>query len=166
MFEATTMSLVEKAAQKYQPPKRNLIADHYVVEAENDVALDPWGKLIPLPDDIDLKPEEFPHSALGSILGAASKAIAQDVQAPSSLAAGSVLAAASLASSPIANVVLPHGQRSPLSLFVITGAGSGDRKSAIDAVACHEIEEVRKQQTREYSKAMHNFDKEMAARKK
>lgn len=166
MFEATTMSLVEKAAQKYQPPKRNLIADNYDLEPENDAANDPWGELRPLPEEIDLKPEEFPHFALGEILGEASRAIAQDVQAPSSLAAGSVLAAASLASSPLANVVLPHGQRSPLSLFVITGAGSGDRKSAVDAVACHEIEEIRKQQARDYLRAMQNFDQEMATRRK
>ena len=165
MFEATTMSLVEKAAQKYQPPKRNLIADNYDLEPEN-AACEPWGKLHPLPEEIDLNPEEFPHSALGEILGEASRAIAHDVQAPDSLAAGSVLAAASLASSPLANVVLPHGQRSPLSLFVITGAGSGDRKSAVDAVACHEIEEVRKQQVRDYSKAIQHFEAEMASLKK
>jgi hypothetical protein len=166
MLDATTMALVEESAHKYQPPIRNLTADDYVGEEAIDAENNLWGKLIPLPEVIGSEPDEFPHSALGKILGDASRAIAHDVQAPDSLAAGSVLAAASLASSPLANVVLPHGQRSPLSLFVITGAGSGDRKSAVDAVACHEIEEVRKQQAREYSKAMQNFDKELALKRK
>lgn len=166
MLDATTISLVEELAHKYQPPIRNLTADDYVSEEAIDCKNNLWGKLIPLPEVIGSEPDEFPHSALGKILGDASRAIAHDVQAPDSLAAGSVLAAASLASSPLANVVLPHGQRSPLSLFVITGAGSGDRKSAVDAVACHEIEEVRKQQARDYSKAMQNFDKELALKRK
>jgi putative DNA primase/helicase len=107
----------------------------------------------------------FPFDALGPILGSAAQAIAQDVQAPDSLAGGSVLAAAALAAQPLANVVLPHGQRSPLSLFVVTGAGSGDRKSAVDAVACHEIEETRKQQARAFANELAQHDADVAARK-
>ena len=124
-----------------------------------------WPLLDPLPEEEPTSADTFPFRALGPILGAAALAIAQDVQAPDSLAAGSVLAAAGLASSPLASVVLPHGQRSPLSVYVVTGAGSGDRKSAVDAVACHEIEETRKQQARDYSKEMENYDADMAARK-
>ena len=57
--------------------------------------------------------------------------------------------------------LLPHGQRSPLSVFVITGAGSGDRKSAVDAVACKEVEEVRKDQARAHAKEMQKYEAEM-----
>ncbi|MEJ8846379.1 YfjI family protein [Variovorax rhizosphaerae] len=124
-----------------------------------------WPLLNPMPDDEPITPDAFPFHALGPILGAAARAIAHDVQAPDSLAGGSVLAAAGLASSPLANVYLPHGQRAPLSLFVVTGAGSGDRKSAVDAVACHEIEETRKQQARDYSKQLQDYEQDMAARK-
>lgn len=126
---------------------------------------DGWLVLNPLPEDEPTNPNPFPFDALGPILGAAARAIADDVQAPDSLAAGSVLAAAGLASSPLASVVLPHGQRSPLSVFVVTGAGSGDRKSAVDAVACFEIEETRKQQARDFSKEMENYEADMAVRK-
>lgn len=121
----------------------------------------------------DLKPLEavfsgakpFPFEAMGAILGGAAQSIAADVQAPDALAGGSVLAAASLASSPLANVYLPHGQRSPLSLYVITGAASGDRKSATDAVACYAIDEHRKQQARQHAEAMKKWESENDGRK-
>lgn len=124
-----------------------------------------WPELVPL-DDKPTLAEAFPFAALGPILGNAAKAISQDVQAPDALAGGSVLAAASLAASPLANVYMPHGQRAPLSLFVITGAASGDRKSATDAVACYAIDELRRQQAREHIKAVQRWETENAERPK
>ncbi|MBK8863463.1 MAG: DUF3987 domain-containing protein [Betaproteobacteria bacterium] len=103
-----------------------------------------WPKLDPLPEVSTPKPKKFPLKALGPLAGLAALATARDVQAPDSLAAGSVLAAAALAAQPHADVLLPHGQRAPLSLNIITGAGSGDRKSATDQVACWPVEEYRK----------------------
>jgi putative DNA primase/helicase len=124
-----------------------------------------WPALDALKEATTPAPEPFPFEALGPILGSAARAIAEDVQAPDSLAGGSVLAAASLAVQPLANAMLPHGQRSPLSVFVITGAGSGDRKSAVDAVACKEVEEVRKDQARAHAKEMQKYEAEMGERK-
>lgn len=115
----------------------------------NDLA---WPKLDQIPEPTDAGPTAFPFTALGPILGNAAKAISRDVQAPDSLAGGSVLAAASLAVQALANVVMPHGARSPLSVYVITGAGSGDRKTGVDAVACKEIEAVRQKQARQLAK--------------
>ena len=125
-----------------------------------------WPKLSPIPEALDEGPGEYPFDALGPILGDAARAIAQDVQAPDSLAGGSVLAAASLAVQGLANVILPHGQRSPLSVYVITGAGSGDRKTGVDAVACKEIEEVRQQQARKYAKDMEQYAADKQGREK
>ena len=125
-----------------------------------------WPKLDPIPDALDEGPDKYPFDALGSLLGNAARAIAQDVQAPDSLAGGSVLAAASLAVQALANVILPHGQRSPLSLYVITGAGSGDRKTAVDGVACKEIEEVRQQQVRKHQKDLERFAADSVGREK
>jgi putative DNA primase/helicase len=125
-----------------------------------------WPVLNPIPDSLDGKPDAFPFMALGPILGCAAQAIAEDIQAPDSIAGGSVLAAASLAVQSLANVMLPHGQRSPLSAFVLTGATSGDRKSAVDAVACNQIEKVRKEQARSYAKQVDSYESEMASRKK
>lgn len=124
-----------------------------------------WPALQPL-ESTSAAAETFPFHALGEVIGSAARAIADDVQAPGALAGGSVLAAASLASSPLANVQMPHGQRAPLSLYVITGAASGDRKSATDAVACHAIEEQRKSQARQHAQAVQKWESENAEKKK
>lgn len=125
-----------------------------------------WPVLKAIPDELTTAPDAFPFHALGPIMGDAARAIAHDVQAPDSLAGGSVLAAASLAVQSLANVMLPHGQRSPLSVFVITSAGSGDRKSAVDAVACKQVEELRKRQAREFTSLMKRYEVDMGAKSK
>lgn len=135
-------------------------------EANDSDHADLWPELDAIPDETTTAPDAFPFHALGPLMGNAARSIAQDVQAPDSLAGGSVLAAASLAVQSLANVMLPHGQRSPLSVFVITGAGSGDRKSAVDAVACNEVEAVRKQQAREFSRLMEQYEVDMGTRNK
>ena len=94
-----------------------------------------WPALDPLPEPTVDATAMFPAAALGPVLGSAVEAIADAVQVPLALAAGSVLSAAALAAQPHADVILPYGQRVPTSLFVVTVAGSGDRKSAADAVA-------------------------------
>jgi putative DNA primase/helicase len=132
-------------------------------DAEDSAA--PWPPLRPI-EDSHTPAEPFPHDALGKVLGPASRAIAEDVQAPDSLAGGSVLAAAALAVSQLADIAMPHGLRAPLSLFVLTGAASGDRKSATDSVACFEIEEFRKNQARSHAEAMQRWEAENAELKR
>lgn len=78
----------------------------------------------------------YPSDALGELLGGAVVAIATAVQVPVALAAQSILTAAAMASQPHANV-LRSGQRIPLSLFGLTVAESGDRKSSADRLALH-----------------------------
>ncbi len=109
-----------------------------------------WPKLDPLPDPSEAAPEPFPLDGLGACLGPAARAVAVGVQCADALAAGSVLAAASLAVHQHADVEMPHGQRAPLALFVVTGAGSGDRKSAADQIVLREVDAFRKEQAREY----------------
>ena len=103
-----------------------------------------WPKLDPLPEVAQSKPAPFPFGSLGPILGPAAKAIHRDVQVPDAVAA------ASLAAQPHADIVLPHGQRAPLSLFIATGAYSGERKSAADQIVQCEVEEIRREQARKY----------------
>ena len=62
-------------------------------------------------------------------------AIAAKVQCASAIAAQSVLAVASLAAQGLADVRLPFGQTRPLSLFCLTIAASGDRKTSADLEA-------------------------------
>lgn len=123
-----------------------------------------WPKLDPLPEAAETTPDAYPMHALGKVLGEAARAIADDVQAPDALVAGSVLAAASLAAQPLANVVLPHGQRCPLSLFIVSSGQSGDRKSAADAVAGSEIEEARRRDAREYAKELQRYEDAKASK--
>lgn len=123
----------------------------------------PWPALTPLPELADNQPPAFPFAALGAILGAAAHAIAQEAQAPDSLSGGAVLAAASLAVQPLANVVMPHGQRSPTSLYIVTAASSGDRKSRVDELACFEIEELRKRQARDYTRQLKHYEQDKAS---
>ncbi len=80
-------------------------------------------------------PERYPVDDLGDILGTAARAIHDTVQAPLAMCAQSVLAAAALAAQGQRNIKLPHGQVSPLSLFCLTIAESGERKSQCDRLA-------------------------------
>src|SRR5271170_8319176 len=77
----------------------------------------------------------YPTDALGDVLGPAARAIAAKIQCPEAMAAQSVLSVASLACQALADVRLPYGQTRPLSLFALTIAASGDRKSSADREA-------------------------------
>jgi hypothetical protein len=68
-------------------------------------------------------------------IAAPARAIAENVQVPLAMAANSVLATASLAAQAHADVFMPRVGPRPLSLFVLTVAGSGDRKTSADSVA-------------------------------
>ncbi len=74
----------------------------------------------------------YPTQALAGALAKAAFAIARKVQVPEAIAAQSVLAAAALAAQAVADVWLPYGQSRPLSLFFVTVAISGDRKTTAD----------------------------------
>jgi hypothetical protein len=124
----------------------------------------PWPTLDLLPEATTPAPEPYPFDGLGQVLGDASAAIARDVQAPDALAGGSVLAAAALAAQAHADVEMPHGDVVPLSVFVISAALSGDRKTGTDKVACRPIEDARKAQARDHAQAMQVHAADKAAR--
>ncbi len=85
-------------------------------------------------------PQRFPVDALGKVLGDAARAIVDKVACPDAIAAQSVLAAASLAAQAHADVVHPAtGDKRPLSLFMMTIAASGERKSAADRFALEPV---------------------------
>lgn len=86
-----------------------------------------------LPDQGEQGP--YPTDALGRYASGATRAIANLAFTPESLAAQSVLAACSLAVQAYYNVRLPTGQVRPASLFLVSVAESGDRKSTADDMA-------------------------------
>jgi hypothetical protein len=92
-------------------------------------------------------PGDFPVSALGP-LQAAVEAAAGETQCPVPIAAGSALAVASLATQGHADVLTLGGIR-PLSLYVLTVAASGERKSSVDRrlmAGLREVEEIEAEQ--------------------
>lgn len=89
----------------------------------------------PIPLRADLAPAKaYPVDTLGEILGDAVNALHEVVKAPLALCAQSVLAAASFAAQGHFDVMLPWRERKPLSLFLLTGGVSGERKSTLDNV--------------------------------
>jgi hypothetical protein len=75
---------------------------------------------------------------LCDVLKNAALSLQRVIRAPDSISAQSVLGAASLACQPYANVSI-DGREFPLSLFMITVAESGDRKSGTDKIALKPI---------------------------
>lgn len=102
----------------------------------------------PLPDVAARPP--YPLHALGELLGGAAAVIAAAVQAPPELAAQSVLAVAGFAAQDKANITM-DGRTYPLSLFLITVAESGDRKTACDRVASKPLDEWQRSKVAEYA---------------
>ncbi len=81
-----------------------------------------------------LKAAPYPVEALGEVLGSAATALHQTIKAPVTLCCQSVLASASLAAQAHFDILLPWGEKKPLSLFLLTVAESGERKSGVDDV--------------------------------
>jgi Protein of unknown function (DUF3987) len=78
--------------------------------------------------------EPYPIDALGPIIAPAARAIMEHVQVPDALAAHAVLGFAALAAQAHANVQTLGGLR-PISLYMLTVAESGERKTAADMLA-------------------------------
>jgi putative DNA primase/helicase len=70
--------------------------------------------------------------SLPDVIRLAVRDVEAATQAPVALIANSALAALSLAGQHVADVERDVGLRGPVSLFVVTIAGSGERKSAVD----------------------------------
>lgn len=95
-------------------------------------------------------PEPFPVAALGPLQEAA-EAVAGETQAPVAIAAASALAVASLATQAHANVVTLGGIK-PLSLYLLTIAKSGERKSSVDRLLMRALREVEETEAAQFAK--------------
>lgn len=78
------------------------------------------------------KPQPYPVDALGPVLAPVARAIEDGTQAPPAICAQAALGVAALAVQPFADVLLPTKQARPLSLYLMTIAASGERKSSAD----------------------------------
>lgn len=97
-------------------------------------------------------PEPYPVGDLGPILSAACASLQRVIQAPDAICGASLLAAASLATQGLADVE-NGGRVHPLSLWFLSVAESGERKSAIDHEALSPAREVERELARAYDQA-------------
>ncbi|WP_223590007.1 YfjI family protein [Pseudomonas sp. A-R-19] len=98
-------------------------------------------------------PLPYPVEALGELLGPAVERLAEVIGVPCAMAAQSVLATAALVSQGHANVQL-DGRTYPLSLYLLTVASSGDRKSAVDHLALKAARDWERQQWTLYAEKL------------
>ena len=109
----------------------------------------------PRPLQRPLEPADpFPVEALGTILGDAALAIVDKVQCPEAIAGQSILAAATLAIQGHADIELPQGSIAPLSIFFLTVAWSGERKSTAVRSALRPVHQREKTLRAQYEHAM------------
>lgn len=74
----------------------------------------------------------YPLDKLGGVLRPAAESLRRVIQAPDAIIGGALLAASSLATQALADVHV-DGRRTPLSLWLLNVAESGERKSAVDS---------------------------------
>ena len=98
----------------------------------------------------------YPIDALGSLLGGAAQRLHEIIKAPDAICGNSILAVAALTAQAYADVEI-DGRRIPLSLFLLTAAESGDRKSAVDNVALRPVQEYQKMLLNAYSEDLHKY---------
>jgi hypothetical protein len=99
-------------------------------------------------------PEPYPVEELGPILAPACESLRRVIQAPDAVCGASLLAAASLAVQGLADVH-NDGRIHPLSLWLLTVAESGERKSAVDAEAMRAAREYEREISTAYAEAHH-----------
>lgn len=112
--------------------------------------------LLPAPIPLSRRESEdlpFPLNALGVCLGTAAEAIATSSQCDPAIAGNAVLAAAALVAQGIAHVHV-DGRSVPLSLYLLTLAGSGERKSAVNSAALNPIRQLEKERLIAYKASM------------
>jgi len=103
------------------------------------VDADGWGEPVPL--TVSIASEPYPLDALPDAIRAAVSEVQGFTQAPVSLVASSALAGLSLAAQAHANVSRAETLSGPVSLFLLTIADSGERKTTCDSYFTKAIRE-------------------------
>lgn len=100
--------------------------------------------------------QPYPVQSLGGVLGPAVERMAEVIGVPQALAAQSVLAASALATQGHAGLQL-DGRNYPLSLYLITVAASGDRKTAADRSALLPARQWEREQWQRYREQLARY---------
>lgn len=96
------------------------------------------------------------------LIAAAVDEVESNIKAPRPMVMMGALAAASLACQGLIDVVKPNGQKSPVSLMLLTVSDSGDRKSTSEAVFMKAIREYERQKYDEYREAVNIWNLKVA----
>lgn len=103
------------------------------------------------------KPLAYPVDALGPVLGPAARRIAYHVQAPLGMACQSVLGAASLVVQGHVDVARGNIGAGPVSVYLMTEAGSGERKSSVDKIALGAVRAIEAEQREQFEGMMTQY---------
>lgn len=122
------------ATMQRHVPNRNVAESQGSQESQTQCAPEPLRRLPP-------PPEPYPAAQLGPILGPACKCLLRVVQAPAAICGAALLAASSLSTQALADVHI-DGRVIPLSLWLLTVADSGERKSAVDGEAMRGVRDL------------------------
>ena len=104
----------------------------------------------------------YPVEALGDVLGKGAKALNETIKAPLTLCCQSVLSSSSLAAQSHFNVMLPWGEKKPLSLFLLTVAESGERKTGVDDVVLSAAKAQERQDMEVFTEAKEKYEGDLA----
>lgn len=110
-----------------------------------------------------MKPEAYPFDALPDIIRAAVEEVAGFVKAPIPLVASSALAALSLACQAHIDAKRAEKLHGPVSLFLLTIADSGERKSTCDSFFTSSIRQYQEEQAEAMKPAIKEYQAEIAA---
>lgn len=105
----------------------------------------------------------YPVEALGPDLADVARAIEAMSQAPLALCAQAMLGAAALAAQPHADILLPTGQRRPISLALLSLGVSGERKSTVDGYALEAAREHERTLQQDYQSELQAYQNDLAA---
>lgn len=146
--------------EKCKPPLEAEEVDRIAV---NKHKIDPealWQKPTPLVRPLP-PAAAYPIDALGPILSPAAQAIVEIVQVPPAIAGNAVLTAAALAAQRCRDVETLGGNK-PISLYALTIAASGDRKTTVDRIALAPVVEHVKRLAKEYKVDLQIYEDERA----
>ena len=124
---------------------------------------DGTGWPVPQPLTAKVEPEPYPLDALPETIRAAVEEVQDFVKAPVPLVASSALAALSLAAQAHIDVKRAEKLHAPVSLFLLTIADSGERKSTCDGFFTSAIRTYQEEQAKAMQPAIAEHRAELAA---
>ena len=117
----------------------------------------------PQPLTAKIESEDYPLDALPEILRAAVEEVRAFVQAPVAMVAASALSAVSLAVQALYDVERASGLSSPVAVWPLTIADSGERKSTCDGFFTKGIKEFEAIKEEEFKPIIKKFKSDLAA---